>query len=137
MPALNQPVSLSRVLQSEQSINERFELAVICEAGYGSHLLTRGVNGDKLKTHPILRSKLLAKGFYAQMGGERDNPTAASHDFERIAEHIFADGIKSGHEPNTVGIYSMVPLCSSLSMPIYKILMEEARWGAVSQAING
>ena len=77
MPALNQPVSLSRVLQGEQSINGRFELAVICEAGYGSHLLTRGVNGEKLKTHPTLRSKLFAKGFYARMGGERDNPPVA------------------------------------------------------------
>jgi len=38
---------------------------------------------------------------------------------------------------NTVGIYSRVPLCSSLSLPIYNIVMEEARWGAGSQAING
>src|SRR3954471_17248799 len=81
MPALNQSVSLSRVLQSEHSINGRFELAVICEVGYSSHLLTRGMNDNQLKTHPILRSKLLAKGFYAQMAGERDNPTATFYDF--------------------------------------------------------
>src|SRR5438270_11367932 len=104
MAALNQPVSLSRVLQSEQSINGRFELAVICEAGYGSHLLTRGVNGDQLKTHPILRSKLRALGFYAQMGGERDKPTATSHDLERNADDISADGTE----------YHIHPLCDAI-----------------------
>src|SRR3989442_16007100 len=94
MPALNQPVSLSRVLQSEQSINGRFELAVICEASYGSHLLTRGVNGDKLKTHPIFRSKLLAKGFYAQMNKKKNNPTPLFPYFQRIAHLISANVIK-------------------------------------------